>query len=275
MDVLAGSRALRDSWLKLHANGRRAREAAMELGVSEAALVASACGPDEAALRSIPLGVSHARALFEALPSLGVVKTQTRSGNVVLEVVGKYPRDRIAPRFERWGSCFVLHETSKRLRRSSLQIFDDRGSSVHKVFLLRESDTRALSTIVHAHQAPIPPIPPAQSSDLGRSASGDPIPLSRLLRRLSSMRARGTIRLENAGLEHEHTFEVRRVTSKNDWMAIVTSDAKILLHRGTRALAHVEGETARVDLAAGDSRLGVLSDLPVSSLSGNEYSPSA
>ena len=80
--------SLREAWLRLHARGGRARDAAEELGVTEAELLASTGDVPGASVQAFALDLDEPAKMFEALPRLGTVKTQTRNASVVLEVIG-------------------------------------------------------------------------------------------------------------------------------------------------------------------------------------------
>ena len=153
-----------------------AREVARALHVSEAELVWAQTGESVTALDG------RFRELFEALPSLGDVKTMTRNEAAVIERWGTFERVEIdGPMgqvvgeeidlrlfLRQWGSAFALTETSARGTRRSIQIFDRQGASVHKVYLEEDERLEAYAALVAARSADVkepfdigPPPPPA------------------------------------------------------------------------------------------------------------------
>jgi putative hemin transport protein len=135
----------------------RLLDIARAIGVTEAELVASAWGAtaDVQARRlreDWPL-------LLGTLPALGSVNAISQNDGAVLEVAGRYehanrPRSsspgRIDVRFsiERLKFGFLLSEGSSRGERQSVQLFDDRGSSIHQVVLAQPATARALDPLV-------------------------------------------------------------------------------------------------------------------------------
>jgi putative hemin transport protein len=120
-------------------------DAAVDLGVSEAELVATACGRSATRLRT---DWPH---LVAALQGLGCVAVQSRNGNAVHTITGRYgetadwgsSRD-LRYSFHRWSSGFAITEGSRR----SLQFFDPHGTAVHKVNLTADSKTEAYDALV-------------------------------------------------------------------------------------------------------------------------------
>lgn len=143
----------------------RNRDIAHELGISEAALVASACGN----------GVTRLRAdgpeLLRAFERLGPVKALTRNEHAVIETEGVYRNveefgamgqvlgDGIDLRafYTRWGSAFAVRENTRRGESRSFQFFTPWGGAVHKVFLTHPSDVAEYDAItaefVHEDQS--------------------------------------------------------------------------------------------------------------------------
>jgi len=261
--------ALRDAWLRLHADGRRAHEAAAALGVTEAELVASTCTDAPGALHATPLDVGDGAAFLSSLAALGVVKTQTRSECVVLEVVGAYPEGRVEARPEAWGALFAVRENAARVQRTSLQLFDVSGAAVQKIFLLGESDEAAFERLVLARRLMDLTVPRAEAMPAAApvaTEAGDSWPLRRLLRTLATARATITVLVDNRGVRHTRDITLRRMTAKNDWLALVDRDAKILIHRATRA--HARGGDAPSVTLSGEAGPGaLLTRLPESALS--------
>ncbi|AYR22400.1 hemin-degrading factor [Herbaspirillum rubrisubalbicans] len=162
------------------------RDAARELGVSEAQLLATQIGHGAQRLRASEQDI---QALLERLPELGRIKTITRNEDAVLERAGEVTpvrRDeqgRVVPgtgfaggpidlRFgnARWGSAFAVVQAGRAGKTSrSLQLFDRQGNAVHKVYLDNEQHVAQFDQLVadfrmadqHAALTVEPAAPPA------------------------------------------------------------------------------------------------------------------
>src|SRR6185295_18882977 len=135
-----------------------ARDAALALGVSEAELLASACG---AGVTRLAPPWSE---LVADLPALGPVVATTRNALAVHEKRGAYSRidlrgttgvvlnDAINLRlsFANWQSAFAVYDG----RRRSFEFFDAAGRAVHKVFLTPEGRGAVFETLVVRHASP-------------------------------------------------------------------------------------------------------------------------
>ncbi len=170
-----------------HEPRAHAREVARRLGVSEAELIASAVGQDEAASTRAQRLRPDVRAIIADLPALGVVKTMTRNEDAVIEkhgaftevdtqsmhglVLGKDIDLRLF--FASWRSVFAVKDGSRR----SLQFFARTGQSIHKVFLDDASDVTAYDALVsrylsddqspeEAVDAPAPVATPKSDADI-------------------------------------------------------------------------------------------------------------
>lgn len=148
--------------------GVRARDAAAELGVSEAELVATRVGRTAVQLDD------DAGALLHALPSVGRCMALTRNEHAVSEVRGRYGGIELSPHagqvvgeaidlrvfLHQWRTVFALREPhpqdAGRVRRS-LQIFDGSGTAVHKVYLEPDGDAESWDALVAARSATPPP----------------------------------------------------------------------------------------------------------------------
>ena len=256
---------VRDEWLRLHAQGRRARDVAGELGVTEAELVAAASTGPAPGYEVTQLSTENPGELFAALESLGIVKTQTRTASVVLEVVGRYPSMRMEPHLDRWASCYVVREGTRHVQRTSLQFFDPWGASIQKVFLLRESDMGAFERLVDQRRiAPAWPIvgdAGSRPTPSVRFLNGT-TPLPWLLRRLAGELAQVLVTVENLGVRHTHGITVRRTTAKNDWLGVVDREAKVLVHRATPAHLNAPAESGTLDLYIGAARDAIWRGIP-------------
>ncbi|WP_343564535.1 hemin-degrading factor [Kiloniella sp. b19] len=140
--------------------GTRIRDAAAELNLSEADLIASRVGHDVILLKS------SAEEIIKSVKQLGKVMALTRNESCVHERKGVYDNaqfflhgpmqhgllvnDDIDLRLfmHHWKHIFaVLEQTEKGLRKS-LQFFDKAGMAVHKIYLTETSDEAAFDSLV-------------------------------------------------------------------------------------------------------------------------------
>lgn len=150
----------------------RIRDAATQLGVSEAELVALG-------IQSIALQPDF-EAILKAMPTLGHVMALTRNAHAVHERRGTYTKagfnDNIGLvvnpdidlRFfmDAWRFAFAVSEGERR----SLQFFADDGEAIHKVYLTDRSNADAYDALVSDFQLPtqgepldVAPAPPAHA----------------------------------------------------------------------------------------------------------------
>lgn len=136
--------------------GRRERDIAAELGISEAALVAAECG--HGAIRIRP----DANHLLERAGTFGPVMALSRNDSAVHEKIGVYTdvtlgkhvsmtlgKDidlRVFPAV--WRHGFAVTKVDGDTVRRSLQYFDAMGNAIHKVHLRDESDLAAYVAFV-------------------------------------------------------------------------------------------------------------------------------
>ena len=154
--------ALRTAWHALRSERNvRARDAADQLGVSEAELLACTCGTGVTRLEG------DLRRLLERAGELGTVMGLTRNVDVVHEKVGRYENvsadgmvglalgDDIDLRlfFQHWKLGYAVSEPTDRGMRRSLQVFDATGTAVHKIFLRQESNEAAWHELTDAFAA--------------------------------------------------------------------------------------------------------------------------
>jgi len=155
------------------------RDIAQTLGLSEAALVASACADTESP-GTIRLTADF-MAQFAALGRLGRVMALTRNVCAVIEKLGVYGElestghasqilgDEIDLRifFHRFHVAFAVSTEGPRGPQRSLQFFDARGDALHKVHLLPESNGDAFAQFVSAFKSPDQsPLQPDLQTDL-------------------------------------------------------------------------------------------------------------
>jgi putative hemin transport protein len=180
------SSTLSERWesLRKEQPGVRIRDAAHQLGVAEAELLATRCGAGVIRLAE-PAPPDRWGRIIHRLPMLGRVMALTRNEHCVHERKGFY-RDvgvfgtmgsvvgpDIDLRFflNRWCFAFAVDEPSPHGVRESLQFFDADGTAVHKVYLQPESDREAFKALVadfrSADQTPLQSVqqPPPKQAD--------------------------------------------------------------------------------------------------------------
>jgi putative hemin transport protein len=182
---------LKTAWQKLREAdpALRIRDAAEQLGVSEAELLALACGGTATRL------AADWAELIQSLPRLGRVLALTRNDHAVHEKHGRYidpaaaglaPDDALELRLfpERWRFGFAVAERGPGGERHGLQFFDAHGGAVHKVYLTAASHRGAYENLVERYAAPdqspwreVTPRPEADSDSAGeRRRAGAPEP---------------------------------------------------------------------------------------------------
>jgi putative hemin transport protein len=172
---LAGT-ALREALLALRdrAPGIRTRDAARELGVTEAEL--AACRVGDSVVRLKP----EFAEIIRALPEIGEVMALTRNEHCVHEKHGAFGNVSIGPGhgivlnhdvdlrlfMEHWHFGFCVTEEVTSGVRTSLQFFDRDGTAVHKIYLTNKTDREKFDALLLAFSAPeqtldIDIVPPA------------------------------------------------------------------------------------------------------------------
>src|SRR6185436_14643230 len=156
----------------------RMRDAAAELGVSEAELVATMIGDSAVRLEATPADLLH------ALTQVGRCRALTRNEHAVSEVRGRYGGvgvdlgshaghvvgDQIDLRvfLGHWCNLFAIDEPHPQRpgeRRRSIQVFDRAGAAVHKISLEPEVDPRTWDAVVATRTITAPLVlepPPAR-----------------------------------------------------------------------------------------------------------------
>jgi putative hemin transport protein len=138
-----------------YASGRRSRDLAQELGMSEAELLASHSGPEVVRLGDDMAG------LLNALPELGEVMCLTRNEAAVHEKVGTFGNITVTDRtglvlndaidlrlfLHHWRIAFAVEIPDEKGPRRSLQVFDETGEAVIKIHLKPASDIAAFNRI--------------------------------------------------------------------------------------------------------------------------------
>ena len=153
------TQSLNERWAALKEENpkTRIRDAANQLGVSEAELLATQVGETVQKLEG------DFRDLLKDVPTLGYVMALTRNDSIVHERKGVYEkvsfRDQtglvLGPDIDlrlfmsHWHFGFAVNENG----RKSLQFFDLDGSAVHKIYLTDTSNEAAYETLVQKYQA--------------------------------------------------------------------------------------------------------------------------
>lgn len=148
----------------------RIRDAAAQLGVSEAELLATRCGQSVTRLEGDWTG------LLKEFPALGRVMCLTRNEAIVHERYGRFEKldffhgmgQVLGPDIDlrffmtHWHFGYAVQETTAHGPRNSFQFFDQDGTAVHKVYLQPQSDEGHYRTLARkfqsANQAPAQPV---------------------------------------------------------------------------------------------------------------------
>ncbi|MNK70333.1 Hemin transport protein HemS [compost metagenome] len=166
METAVSPTDLLTRWEQLRQSNPRLRQrnAAKELGVSEAELVAALVG--KSATRLTP----DWQALLGACEALGPVMALTRNENCVIEHTGLFKNLSITGMvglvhgetpdildlrifLHGWSSAFALVEESPRGTRRSLQFFNRHGEAMHKVYLEEDAYIGAFEALVAAQSS--------------------------------------------------------------------------------------------------------------------------
>lgn len=149
---------LSQKWRKLRENDPklRIRDAARELGVSEAELVALGNGDSSFQLQS------RWDEILSSLKSAGQLMGLTRNEHAVHECYGSYEeltfcnevcfvendRFRVALFLSEWSFGFFVKESNRGEIRQSLQFFNQDGDAVHKIYMTSDSQGDPLEYLV-------------------------------------------------------------------------------------------------------------------------------
>lgn len=161
--LLTTPAGIREGFATVRSSGKRAREAAQSLGLSEGAAIAAHAGDHAHALKATPLQGPWVE-LLQALELCGPVMALTRNDSTVHEKTGVYRNisaqghmglalgEEIDLRlfFSRWHAGFYVVEPAndpKNPASESLQFFDAHGVAVHKVYARPETDREAFRDV--------------------------------------------------------------------------------------------------------------------------------
>ncbi|MBS7564103.1 hemin-degrading factor [Mucilaginibacter sp. Bleaf8] len=155
----ATTQSLKIQWdaLKQDNPKLRIRDAAKQMGVSEAELLATGLGQHVTRLNDQFMD------LLKEVNTLGRVMALTRNEHCVHERKGIYKKASfnghvglvVTPDIDlrlfmnQWQFGFAVNEEGRR----SLQFFDQTGEAVHKIYLVEESDQQAYETLVSKYTA--------------------------------------------------------------------------------------------------------------------------
>ena len=156
---------LKSQWEKFKVENPkiRIRDAAKQLNSTEAELLATSC--NDTVTR---LDVNITDFLANEIPLLGKVKALTRNDEVVHERNGEYLNpsfgknshvglfvgDDIDLRIflSHWKFTFAVSEVARGKARYSIQFFSKEGNAIHKIYLIKESNTDAFLKIKKVFQ---------------------------------------------------------------------------------------------------------------------------
>jgi len=155
----------------------RIRDAAAELGVSEAELLATRCGNDVVRL------AADWTQLIKDLPMLGRVMCLTRNEHAVHERYGEFlqvdffhgmgqvvgPDIDLRLFLNNWQHGFAVTDITEEGERQSFQFFDAAGMAVHKIYLQKQSNYASYGLILNKYR----------STDQGTEVSVKPAPKPR------------------------------------------------------------------------------------------------
>ena len=154
---------IRERFAALRAEGRRHKDAAESLGISEGEAIAAHAVVQDGPLQATPLRKPWLE-LLQALELCGPVLALTRNASTVHEKTGVYEKlsgsghvalalgEDIDLRlfFGQWHAGFAVREGAS----LSLQFFDAHGVAVHKVFARDATDRDAFQSVIDAHADP-------------------------------------------------------------------------------------------------------------------------
>ena len=156
--------SLRERFSLARTSGKRAKDAAESLGISEGAAIAAHTAEHDYGLKATPLKGPWVE-LLQALELCGPVMALTRNASTVHEKTGIYQNisatgdmglalgQEIDLRLflNRWHAGFAVFEPANKPKNppaQSLQFFDAHGMAIHKIFVRQETDRNIFNDIV-------------------------------------------------------------------------------------------------------------------------------
>ena len=262
--------------------GKRERDLARLLGVSEGRLLAADVGREAVVIAADP-----AR-LVPELERLGEVLALTRNESAVHEKVGHYreagpgriagPGVDLTLRPEVWRHAFAVERPGENGPRRSVQIFDAAGEAVHKVHLRPASDAAAFvrlrdalrlaeqaETIPEPEPEPEPetvPVPEAAPSWPGAEGEGWPAPdaagealapgaVTLLLHAAAERGLPLDIAVGNHGCLQRHSGPVVRIVPMGPWINVLDPGFDLHLRQDHVAALRLAGGVLLARDAAG------------------------
>lgn len=160
----------REQFAAARKEGKRAREAAQAIGLSEGAAVAAHAGEHGYPLKAVPLRGPWIE-LLQALELCGPLLALTRNESTVHEKKGVYEKlsatghvglalgEAIDLRlfFNNWHAGFAVTEAAANAGNPpsmSLQFYDPHGTAVHKIFAIEGTDRDALQSVIDQYAEP-------------------------------------------------------------------------------------------------------------------------
>ncbi|MGF1533969.1 MAG: hemin-degrading factor [Bernardetiaceae bacterium] len=157
----SNARSLAQAWQDLQTQTPhvRIRQAAQQLGVSEAELLATTVGQGTTRLRP------DWKTLLKRLPQLGYVMSLTRNEACVLEHKGHFEKVQVFGKGDHqmglaigpietriflnaWHVAFAVEQETADRRLVSLQVFDRAGEAITKIYMQPQSDEAAYEQLV-------------------------------------------------------------------------------------------------------------------------------
>ncbi|WP_229008508.1 hemin-degrading factor [Methylophilus sp. Leaf408] len=161
--ISIGHASIREQFVIERQAGKRHRDIAEKLQISEGALIAAHAGAQEKAwlLHATRLQADWP-ALMKSLEPLGEVMALTRNISCVHEKTGVYKKVSdtghvglvlggdidLRAFYSHWAHGFAVSETVDNGVQQSLQFFDAQGTAIHKVFIKPQSDVEAYKAFV-------------------------------------------------------------------------------------------------------------------------------
>lgn len=156
---------LKDKWLQFRKENPRVRirDAAQQLGTTEASILASFAGSSVLRLDK------RFRELWECMPDLGFVMVLTRNEHCVHERKGVFGEVSVNSRhvgvvvgedidlrmlFHCWAFGFAVFDNEDAGFKQSIQVFDEQGTAIVKIFLQENSRHEAFDELIRAFQEP-------------------------------------------------------------------------------------------------------------------------
>ncbi len=244
----------------------RIRDAAKQLGVSEADLVA--IGDSNIALRT------EFPEILKEIKTLGHVMALTRNDHAVHERQGTYTKASfnghvglvVNPDIDlrlfmnAWHFGFAVFEGDRR----SLQFFDKDGEAVHKIYLTERSDVQAYEALVETYKAPEQGVP-LQTAVVEKSAAETPdseidvagfrqawLNLQDTHRFFGMLRDFGVSRRQAMRLAPEgHAMPISVASLKRILEGVSERDLEIMVFIGSRGCIQIHTGKAKKILQAG------------------------